>query len=380
VVPRAGARRGALSGALSGATFGNVRDLRDLFAAWGDLAARGETGVLATVVYVEGSAYRGAGARALLLPDDEVVGVISGGCLEGDLLERARGVRASGEALRVRYDQRGEDDLVWGLGLGCAGLVDVLLQPITRQEPGPLPRLREIAAGAERAVLATVIAREGEVAPSLGALVELGAGERSELLAFGAARARWREGQGFRVELLEEVVAPPVPLLVFGAGPDVVPVVRLAAALGFAVRVVDPRPAPARGERFPEALEVVACPPEQAAERLQVTPDSVALVMTHHYLHDKALLGWLLGTPARYIGVLGPKRRTEDLLRDLRGEGIAVPEEALERVHGPAGLDIGADGPAEIALALLAEIQAALAGRLGGPLRERKGPIHDPAS
>ena len=355
-----------------------MRDLRELFAAFDALAAEGETGVLASVVYVEGSAYRRAGARALLLPDDEVVGVISGGCLEGDLLERARGVRASGEALRVRYDQRGEDDLVWGLGLGCAGLIDVLLQPVTRQEPGPLPRLRELSGGAEPGVLATVIAREGEVAPPLGALVELGAGERSELFALGTARTRWREGQGFRVELLEEIIAPPVPLLVFGAGPDAAPVVRLAAALGFAVRVFDPRPALARGDRFPEALEVAACPPEEAPARALVTPESVVLVMTHHYLHDKALLGWLLRTPARYLGVLGPKRRTEDLLRDLRGEGLAVSDEALERVHGPAGLDLGADGPAEIALALLAEIQAVLAGRPGGPLRDRKGPIHDP--
>jgi xanthine/CO dehydrogenase XdhC/CoxF family maturation factor len=101
--------------------------------------------------------------------------------------------------------------------------------------------------------------------------------------------------------------------------------------------------------------------------------------MTHHYLHDKAYLGWLLGTPARYVGVLGPKRRTEDLLRDLRGEGVPVSEEAAERVRGPAGLDLGADGPEQIALALLAEIQAVLGGRPGGPLRERKGPIHDPA-
>jgi xanthine/CO dehydrogenase XdhC/CoxF family maturation factor len=101
--------------------------------------------------------------------------------------------------------------------------------------------------------------------------------------------------------------------------------------------------------------------------------------MTHHYLHDLAYLGWLLGTPARYIGVLGPKKRSEDLLRDLRERGIAPPPDALERVHAPAGLDLGADGPEEIALALLAEIQAALSGRRGGPLRDRKGPIHDPA-
>jgi len=288
-------------------------------------------------------------------------------------------VREGGEALRLRYDHRGEDDVLWGLGLGCAGLVDVLLQPVSRSAPGPFPRLREARGAAEPVALATVVAREGEVAPAVGSLWELSAGERADLLERGRARTRWREGQGFRVEILEEVIAPPASLLVLGAGPDVVPVVRLASALGFSVRVVDPRPAPARSDRFPEATEVLACPPEDAAARIGLTPRCVALVMTHHYLHDKGYLAWLLGTRVRYVGVLGPKRRTEDLLRDLRAEGARFPEEMLERVHGPAGLDVGADGPEQIALALLAEIQAVLAGRPGGPLRERKGPIHDPA-
>ena len=355
-----------------------MRDLRDLLAAFDGLSARGELGVLATVVEVEGSTYRRAGARALLLPDGEIAGLISGGCLEGDLLERAIGVRESGAAVRVRYDHRGEDDLLWGLGLGCAGLVDVLLQPVSRGEPGPFPRLREALGAAEPLALATVVAREGEVAPEIGAAWELSAGERAALLERGHACTRWREGQGFRVEILEELIAPPVPLLVLGAGPDVVPVARLAAALGFAVRVVDPRPALVRADRFPEA-ELLACPPEEAPARIAVTPSCVALVMSHHYLHDKAFLGWLLATPARYVGVLGPKRRTEDLLRDLRAEGVPVGEEALERLYAPAGLDLGADGPEAIALALLAEIQAVLARRPGGPLRDRKGPIHDPA-
>jgi len=356
-----------------------MRDLRDLLAAFDALCARGESGVLATVVQVEGSTYRRAGARALLLRGDEIVGLISGGCLEGDLLERARGVRERGEALRLRYDHRGEDDVLWGLGLGCAGLVDVLLQPVSRDAPGPFPRLREALGAGEPVALATVVAREGEVAPPLGATWELSGAERSSVLAGQRARTRWREGQGFRVELLEEAIAPPVPLLVLGAGPDVVPVVRLAAALGFGVRVVDPRPGAARADRFPEAAEVLACPPEDAAARIVVTPSCVALLMTHHYLHDKGYLGWLLGTPARYVGVLGPKRRSEDLLRDLRADGARFPEEALERIHAPAGLDLGADGPEQIALALLAELQAVLAGRPGGPLRDRKGPIHDPA-
>jgi xanthine dehydrogenase accessory factor len=353
-----------------------VREARDILAAFDPLAARGETGVLATVVHVEGSTYRRPGARALLLPDDGLVGLLSGGCLEGDLLERAREVRASGEAVRVRYDHRGEDDLVWGLGLGCAGLVDVLLQPVSRSAPGPLPRLREALEGTEPLPLASVIGREGEVAPPLGAAVELSASERGELLAAGGARTRWREGQGFRVEVLEELLEPPVPLFVLGAGPDVPPVVRLADALGFRVAVVDPRPSGARPERFPGAALVTACPPEEA-ERLPVDARSVALLMTHHYLHDRAFLAWLLRSPVRYVGVLGPRRRTEDLLGELREEGIACAPDVLERIHGPAGLDLGAEGPEEIALALLAEIRAFLAGRGGGPLRDRKGPIHE---
>ncbi|HEX2486860.1 MAG TPA: XdhC family protein [Myxococcota bacterium] len=356
-----------------------MRELRDIAAAF-DALAPGEVAVLATVVYVEGSTYRRAGARALVLPDERVVGLLSGGCLEGDLVLRAREVSARRAAERVRYDHRGEDDLLWGLGLGCAGLVDVLLQPVSREAPGPLPRLREALAGPGPALVATVVAREGEAAPALGAEAALSSGERAALEASGLrARTRWREGQGFRVELLEERIAPPTTLVVFGAGPDAAPVVRLAAALGYAVRVVDPRPGLARPERFPEADAIVACEPDDAVSRSGVTPNDVAIVMTHHYLHDRAILGALLEAPPRYVGVLGPKRRTEDLVRDLRESGRAPAPEALERLHAPAGLDVGADGADEIALALLAEATAVLAGRRGGPLRERKGPIHEPA-
>jgi xanthine/CO dehydrogenase XdhC/CoxF family maturation factor len=356
-----------------------VRELRDIAAAFDALGA-GEDAVLATVVRVEGSTYRRAGARALLLPDERVVGLLSGGCLEGDLLERARAVRAAGAPERVRYDHRGEDDLVWGLGLGCAGLVDVLLQPVSRSAPGPLPRLREALSGEGPVFGAVVVAREGASAPTLGAEVALSPAERFAVEECGLrARTRWREGRGHRIELLEECIAPPTRLLVFGAGPDVVPVVRLAHALGFAVRVADPRPGLARPERFPEAEAVLEGEPEEVVARAGVTPDCVALVMTHHYLHDRAVLGALLAAPPRYVGVLGPRRRTEDLLRDLSESGVALAPDALERVHGPAGLDVGADGAEEIALALLAEVTAVLAGRRGGPLRERKGPIHEPA-
>jgi len=173
------------------------------------------------------------------------------------------------------------------------------------------------------------------------------------------------------------VIRPPPRLLVFGAGPDAVPVVRIASELGWDVIVVDWRPAYARRESFPEASDVLLCEAERVGERVEVDETSAALVMTHHYLHDRSLLRFLLPSPIRFIGILGPRRRTESLLGELREEGASFTPQQLERLHGPAGLDIGAESPEQIALALIAEIQAVLAGRTGGWLCERKGPIHD---
>lgn len=354
-----------------------MRDLHDITAAFDAIASRGETAVLVTVVHVSGSTYRRPGARMLVAPDGTTVGLISGGCLEGDLTERARAVRASGEALRVRYDSTADDDIVWGLGLGCAGVVEVLLQPVSSAAPGPLAAIASSLAG-EPQELATVIAREGASAPALAERCEPPAASRERVRREGRPHvAAVREGEA-RFELLVERLEPPRPLLVCGAGPDAVPVVRLAAGLGFAVTVVDARPAYARAERFPEAERVILCEPERAPAELAVDARTLALVMTHHYLHDRALLAWLLSSGACYVGLLGPKQRGEDLLADLAEQGIAIGDEERARLYGPAGLDIGADGPEEIALALLAEIRAVLAQRSGGPLRERKAPIHDP--
>ena len=155
---------------------------------------------------------------------------------------------------------------------------------------------------------------------------------------------------------------------------------RLRFPNGSDVTVVDGRAAYARQDHFPGAHEVLLLSPEAASERVSITHDTVAIVMTHHYLHDKVLLRWLLATQARYVGVLGPRQRTLDLLCDLRDDGFEPSEESLARLHAPAGLDIGSEGAHEIALSLVAEIRAVLAGRSGGLLRERKGPIHDPVA
>lgn len=361
-----------------------MREIRDILDAFRTLRESGEAGVLASAVRTEGSTYRRSGARMLALPDDRMIGLISGGCLEGDLLEHAKRVRESGEPQIVRYDMRPEEDIVWGLGLGCAGVVDVLLERVDAEAPGPLDLLAECIRERKPGVIATALAGKAPLAtrwtlhpdgrfsgPADGAgRVERAArealeGERDALLAGEAG------------EILIEVVRPPPRLLVFGAGPDAVPVVRIAAELGWEVVVVDWRPAYARPDSFREARAVVLCEAERVGEHVEVDGKSAALVMTHHYLHDRSLLRFLLPSPVRFIGILGPRTRTESLLGDLREEGLSLTQEQLERVHGPAGLDIGAESPEQIALALVAEVHTVLAGRSGGWLCEREGPIHD---
>ena len=393
-----------------------MRELRDILDAYARLAQRGEAGVLASVAHVAGSTYRRPGARMLVLPDDTMIGLISGGCLEGDLLEHARRVRETGVPALVQYDHRGEDDIVWGLGLGCAGAVDVWLERVDAVQPGPLALLGAWSHARESGAIATAIsgARAGErrvldsrdrmlgtlASPELdAALRECLAAENgrrltvalgpppqlTEPLSRGSAASSASGGVGRRLAadseqpIWIEVARAPLRLALFGAGPDAIPLARIAREIGWDVAVFDHRAAYALGARFPGA-DVKHVEVARAVEVAAVDVRSHAIVMTHHYLHDRAILGALLATPAPYIAVLGPKQRTQDLLGEIAGEGRDVSDEDRARVFGPAGLDIGADAPEEIALAICAEVQAFAAGRAGGALRERKGPIHEPAA
>ncbi len=378
-----------------------MRELRNIVRAYESLEA-GECAILATLVRVEGSTYRRPGARMLVLPYDRSIGLISGGCLEGALLERAQQVRASGRPQIAHYDSTADEDILWGLGLGCAGIVDVLIERIDRNYSGGLDFLtlclRERRAGA----LVTVVS-EGTPDAPLGLHWRRFAGDVLTPVAGGAgARPPWIDrwthllgeastrvlvgerteavllpGPAGPVELLIEYYPPAPRLMIFGAGPDAVPLVRLADELGWDPWVIDPRASFARPERFPEATHVIACKPGDVAAQIPLDRGVATVVMTHNYLHDREILRALLVSPVSYIGALGPKRRTEDLLAELREEGVAPTEERRETLFGPAGLDIGADSPEQIALAILAEVQAVWAGRPGGWLRDRKGPIHE---
>ena len=347
---------------------------------------------LATLVHVQGSSYRSVGARALALPDGDTVGMISGGCLEGDLLERAREVLADGRSRTVRYDSTAPEDALLGLGLGCNGVVDVLLErmaPADAVADGRyLPRIATARARGRRSVLATVYesAHEAEVGarlaiadaseathyghwrPELRAAVNA---DLARLLVAGSSHAAGYEVDGAPVRVLLEVIEPPLPLTVCGAGPDAEPLVALAGALGWAPIVFDHRAAFARADRFPAAVQVLTAAREEFAATVPARHGEVVVLMTHSYPTDQQYLEQLAARDVHYIGVLGPRRRLQLLVEEL---GDRAP--AGDLLYGPAGLDIGADSPAEIALSILAEIRTALAGRSGAPLRNRAAPIH----
>jgi xanthine/CO dehydrogenase XdhC/CoxF family maturation factor len=181
------------------------------------------------------------------------------------------------------------------------------------------------------------------------------------------------------VDVFIEAIQPPIPLVVFGAGPDAIPLVHFAKQLGWHVTLVDPRPGYATRVRFPSADVLIVCRPEEALERVEIEPRTVAALMTHNYLHDLELLKRLLPTPLRYIGILGSRPRMRKLLDDIRATGQTLSEESLGRLYGPIGLDIGAETPEEIAIAVVAEISAVVTGRRGGASRHREGSLHEPS-
>lgn len=370
-----------------------MKELHEIVSAWEHLCIENRAAVLATVVGVSGSTYRRPGARMLLAPEGRLAGSVSGGCLEGDLVKKAQWQTRNGPAL-VTYDSLdADDDVVWGFGLGCNGVVQVLLECVSPGAPGPLRLLQAVLRERELGVIATVIS--GNSAEGLGQrLLLMPDGSRESTFTDAALAAqvsadaeevRAAEKSDTRTHALAggtqavvflEAVLPPLPLVILGAGHDTLPLVRFAKELGWHVTVADIRAAQARPERFPLADAVVAGSVEAVCAEIGLTARMMAVVMTHNYPDDKRVLRALLASPVSYIGQLGPKVRTERLLAEISDDGHEITEAQRKRLFGPVGLDLGADTPEQIALAIIAEIQAVQAGRAGGLLRDRRDPLH----
>jgi len=331
---------------------------------------RGDPLALVTIYETSGSTYSKAGTHMLIDGDGDFHGMLSGGCLEGDLALRAAAVIDSGEPQTVTYDLA-QDDELWGLGVGCDGVMRVFLQALTPDNGyEPFHAIDGAMQGDRPARLAIVIeSAHPEISPGAAAIdAEDGvrglglADEAAEQLLQDAGRPALERIvlRGEDLNVLVATIRPPPRLLVLGAGPDAEPVVQFAAELGWRCTVVDHRDAYVDSGKFDGAEHVLCLPAATLAESLDLSRYDAAIVMSHHLASDRVYLEQLAGTDVRYIGLLGPAARRDRLLSELGDSARAL----TTRLHGPAGIDIGGRGPAAIALSIVAEIQGVLQGRI----------------
>jgi xanthine dehydrogenase accessory factor len=299
-----------------------------------------------------------------------------------------RAALLDGRARLLSFDTTDQDDLAFGTSLGCQGKIWIGLEVLPAGKPWPLEKIVEdIRRRREPAALLTRIeGNSGQVHFESTAVYDfmnefwaVDGPLREEVIEVLHARKTRFVGKETLGSALFEWLEPPVALLLFGGGPDVAPMVRLARELGHEVTVIDRRPDFAVPEHFPGAHRVLSAKPHEIPSLLRPDDRTAAVLMNHHYDTDRDVLTAILPLGLPYIALLGPKRRTERILEELAAEGHDVSADARLTLHGPAGLDIGAETPEQIALAILAEIQATLAGRNGGKLRRRSAPIHGDA-
>jgi len=342
--------------------------------------AANEPLVLATVIRTGGSTYAKPGAQMLIAADGEYAGLLSGGCLEGDLREHAREVSASGAARIVSYDMRSTNDMLFGLGAGCEGAMDVLLTRVTAQEHWqPLEHMAAAFRSGEECRLAFVTSSEdGGIPPGTclaGHALPAGtAASAASLLALRDAAVNAPGNTLLRlpepaVELFVAAIAPPPRLLLLGGGPDSRPVATLASFLGWRITVVDHRASYLASARFPAGTELIESRPSDVASVVRLENCQAAVVMSHHLDSDLQYLRILAHTTIPYVGLLGPAARREKLLGDLGTDAARL----RPRLRAPVGLDIGGRSPEAIALAIVGEVQAVLSGRGGRPFTETAG-------
>jgi xanthine/CO dehydrogenase XdhC/CoxF family maturation factor len=370
-----------------------MKEIRDIIKAFDDAKNAGRQTALATVVHVEGSSYRRPGARMLIEDDGQLTGAISGGCLEGDALRKALLVMSEKKSKLVTYDTMDEDDAKFGVGLGCNGIIQVLIEPINDNDVNnPLAYLKAINEKRQTSVLVTLFSLHDKKSPQYGTclllkehgnLVENAPALKDVLLA-DASEALANQSSSFKNYISDvqdltafiEVIKPPVSIVVIGAGNDVIPLVDMADILGWETTVIDGRASYAKKERFASACQVMVSRPEKALEQITIDEHTVFLLMTHNYNYDKAMLHQLLKKNVTYIGMLGPKKKRERILNELKDEGFSFTEPELSVLHSPVGLDIGAETSEEIALSILSEIKAMFANKDVESLRKIKEVIH----
>ncbi len=372
-----------------------MKEFHEIIKAYEKNTAEGKRTALASVVHLEGSSYRRPGAQMLINDEGQLTGAISGGCLEGDALRKALLVIAQQHSKLVTYDTTDEEDVSVGVQLGCAGVIQVLFEPIDRNAAiNPILLLQKAMAKRHKSVLVTLFSTQDKTTPQVGTCLlfeedntitgEIPLVNIKEAVMKDVHHVMESEASLFKNYISEntpvtafiEFLQPPVSLVVVGAGNDAIPLVQFADILGWEARVVDGRNTHAKPERFVSACQVLVSKPEQVLEQIPIDEQTVFVLMTHNYNYDLAMLKALLERNIRYIGVLGPKKKLERMLGGLKDQGIKLTEKQLSCIYGPVGLEIGAETAEEIALSIIAEIKTVFTGKKGISLRDSKDFIH----
>lgn len=370
-----------------------MKEIRDIISAFDQAQKLGKQTALATVVHVDGSSYRRPGARMLITEDGQLTGAISGGCLERDALQKALFVMMQQKAKLVTYDTNDEDDAKLGMGLGCNGIIQVLIEPVdTSDQNNPIQLLKTLMGKRQHHILVTLFSLENKRDTQYGTCVLVSedgtvfgdAPVLTDILTTDAKRALGSRQSSFKnyttgninLTAFIELIKPPVSIVIIGAGNDAVPLVKMSDILGWETTVVDGRADYARKERFSSACKVLVSKPGNVLEKLTIDDQTFFLLMTHNYNYDLAMLRILLARKVPYVGCLGPRKKLDRMIEELKAEGAALTSEQLLTLYGPVGLDIGAETAEEIALSILAEIKAVLSSKPGQSLRTSTGAIH----
>jgi xanthine dehydrogenase accessory factor len=357
-----------------------MKEIIDIINAFDKASDEGKNTALATVVHVEGSSYRKEGARMLITEDGELTGAISGGCLEGDALRKALFVMQEKKAKLVVYDTSNEDDVEVGYQLGCNGIIQVLIEPINNDDLiSPISLLKEAIANRGKAIIGTVFSLKNNSSQKGTCLLLKESGTMLETihdkvlldkLLVDANIALQNNQSSIRKYVYDDneltafinILKPQVTLVLVGAGNDAIPLVKMGEVIGWKVMVVDGRANYANKKRFTSGCQVMVSKAEEIFSSIEIDDQTMFVLMTHNYNYDLAVLRQLILLNARYIGILGSRNKLSRMIEELSAEGIDANKE-LSNVYSPVGLDIGAETPEEIALSIMAEIQAVLSGK-----------------
>ncbi|MDI5897196.1 XdhC family protein [Flavobacterium yafengii] len=373
-----------------------MKELQEIIKKYDVASQKNIKSALVTVVHLDGSSYRRPGARMLVNDDGRITGAISGGCLEGDALKKALFAISEQKNTLFTYDTSKEDDSEMGIHLGCEGLIQVLFESIdSEKKENPIQLLSKALAVRQKAVLVTLFDLNNNQNVQYGTCLLLEENgtlsgkiplqqfedavlkDITDVMQNGESVFKQYKSGDVSVTAFFEFLHPPVSLVVLGAGNDAIPLMKFADVLGWDFRIVDRRDTHANKERYPTASQILVANPDVALEHLAYDNRTFFVLVTHSYKCDYYMLKSLCAAAVPYIGILGPKKKLHRMLEEIQhNEGIHLNADKVATIYGPTGLDIGAETPEEIALSIIAEIQAVLTGKMGGMLKTKNEVIH----